>query len=87
MTTMTISIPETTRKFVEAQAKQEGFASVDEYLVSVLRQVQLREAKRKLEAKLIEGLESGPAVPVTPEFWTELEREVFEQLETERRGR
>jgi antitoxin ParD1/3/4 len=87
MTTMTISIPETTREFVEAQAKQEGFASVDEYLASVLRQVQLREAKRKLEAKLIEGLESGPGVPVTPEFWTELEREVFERLETERRGR
>jgi antitoxin ParD1/3/4 len=87
MTTMTISIPETTREFVEAQAKQEGFASVDEYLASVLRQVQLREARRKLDAKLIEGLESGPAVPVTKEGWDAIRNEALAMLEAERRGR
>jgi antitoxin ParD1/3/4 len=87
MTTMTISIPETTREFVEAQAKQEGFASVDEYLASVLHQVQLREAKRKLDAKLIEGLESGPPVPVTKEDWDAIRTEGLAILDAERRGR
>jgi len=84
MTTMTITLPESTKEFAEAQARHEGFASVDAYLDAVLREVQLREARRKLEAKLIEGIESGPAVPMTREDWESIKREALERLQAER---
>jgi antitoxin ParD1/3/4 len=31
--------------------------------------------KQRLEALLIEGLDSGPSTPMTPEDWQEIERE------------
>jgi hypothetical protein len=45
----------------------------------------MRKARASLEADLLRGLESGPAIPVTPEFWAELRTE-FEERRTKREG-
>jgi Arc/MetJ-type ribon-helix-helix transcriptional regulator len=84
MATLTVTLPDDTVRYLEEQARQGGHASVDAYLGKVLHDLRLREAKHKFEAKLREAIESGPAVPLTPEFWDDLEREVFEQLEAEK---
>ena len=78
MTTVNVSLPDPMREFVEAQARKEGFATVSEYLHSLLREVQRREARRALDAKLQEGLESGPSAPLTSEEWDDIEREGIE---------
>lgn len=75
MATMNISLPDAMRKFVERQAKKEGFGTVSEYMRSLIRDVQKHQAKQALEAKLKEGLESGPAAPLTPEEWDAIERD------------
>ena len=80
MTTMNISIPEDMKAFVEAQMAKEGFASASEYLRSLIREAQRQRAKQELEAKLLEGLESGPAVPMTKADWKALKREALEGL-------
>ncbi len=85
MATLTISLPDDRAEFVREQTEARG-ASVDVYVDSLVREAQDRETRKRLEALLIEGLESGPAEPVTPETWKEIEREVFERLEAERRG-
>jgi hypothetical protein len=36
-------------------------------------------AKRALEVKFREAMESGPATPMTPDDWAELERTVWER--------
>jgi antitoxin ParD1/3/4 len=82
--TLDISLPDEMMAFVEEQAAKEGFRSAGEYLCSVIRDVQRRHAKRALEAKLREALESGPAEPMTREDWNELEREALERLDRER---
>ncbi len=35
---------------------------------------------REIEAELVRGLDSGPAVEVTPEFWTERRRALQERI-------
>jgi antitoxin ParD1/3/4 len=79
MATMNVSLPDEMKAFVEAQAAKEGFGTTSEYLRSVIRDVQKRQAKQDLEAKLLEGLQS-PAVPMTREEWDSIEREAREGL-------
>jgi antitoxin ParD1/3/4 len=79
MTTMNISLPDEMRAFIEARMTQEGHASVDEYVRSLIREAQKRQAKQELEAKFREALESGPATPMTRDDWDDLERRVWER--------
>ncbi len=85
METLTITLPEDRVAFLRKEAESQG-SSVDAYIDGLAREAQRRAAKKRLEALLIEGLESGPAELVTPETWKDIEREVFEQLDAERRG-
>jgi antitoxin ParD1/3/4 len=87
MATMNISLPDEMKTFVEKQAAKEGFGTTSEYLRSVIRDVQKRQAKQALEAKLREALESGPSEPMTREDWDEIKREGLERLERERAER
>jgi len=79
MTTMNISLPDEMKAFVEGQMAQEGYASASEYLRALIREAQKRRAKQALEAKFREALESGPATPMTPDDWQQLERNVRER--------
>ena len=79
MTTMNISVPDEMKAFVEAQMAQEGYASASEYLRGLIRDAQKRQARRELEAKFREALESGPATPMTSDDWQQLERKVWER--------
>jgi antitoxin ParD1/3/4 len=83
MTTMNISLPDEMKAFVEAQMTQEGYATASEYLRALIREAQKRRAKRELEAKFREALESGPATPMTHEDWDSIEREALERLARE----
>lgn len=74
MATMNVSLPDQMKEFVEAQARKEGFGTVSEYLRSIIREVQKREARLDLEARLREGLDSGPAADLTPSEWDAIER-------------
>jgi putative addiction module CopG family antidote len=84
MATLAISLPDEMMAFVESQAAKEGFGSVSAYLCALIRDLQKRQAKRNLEAKLREAIESGPAEPMTREDWDELERNALERLDQER---
>lgn len=80
MTTMNISLPDEMKSFVETEMSQEGYASASEYLRALIRDAQKRKAKRALEAKFREALESGPATPMTHDYWVALRAEALEGL-------
>ena len=63
MATMNISLPEPMRDWVEEQVKLGSFGNASEYIRSLIRQDQKQRAQEALEAKLLEGLNSGPATP------------------------
>ena len=88
---MTITLPDSMLPDLERRARESGFLTVDEYIVSVLREDQKGaegasdevtaeqlgfDRPEELEAKLLASLESGPAIPATPEFWENLRARV-----------
>jgi antitoxin ParD1/3/4 len=77
---MNISVPDEMKAFVEAQMSQEGYASASEYLRTLIRDAQKRQAKQALEAKFREALESGPATPMTGDDWVTMRAEALEGL-------
>src|SRR6185312_17361752 len=86
MATLTISLPDDHASFVREQAESQG-SSVDAYLDGLVREALAREAKKRLDALLIEGLESGPGRPMTPETWEVIRTEARTRLEARRRDR
>ena len=68
MTSMNVSLPEQLRSFVSERVAGR-FGSASEYVRELIRDDQRRAEQEKLQALLIQGLESGEPVEVTPEFW------------------
>jgi antitoxin ParD1/3/4 len=79
MASMNISLPEEMKAFIEGQVAAEGYASVSEYLLALVREDQKRKARRELESKLLEGLQ-GPVREMNREDWELLKREASEGL-------
>jgi antitoxin ParD1/3/4 len=72
MTTVTISLPESLKQFVDSQVATKGYGNASEYFRNLLREAQERERDARLEALLLEGLASGDPIPVNEEFWKNL---------------
>jgi antitoxin ParD1/3/4 len=76
MATVTISLPDSLKAFVEQKLATAGYGNVSEYFRSLLRDAQTREEEARLEALLVEGLATGgKAIPLTREFWDDLRTE------------
>ena len=73
MATMNVSLPDEMKAFVETQAAKEGFGTTSEYLRSVIRDVQKRQAKQAWKPSSARRSQSGPAEPMTREDWDEIE--------------
>ena len=80
MTTVTISMPETLKAFVDEQVRTKGYGNVSEYFRELVRGAQAREADQRLEALLLDGLDTGVDIPVTREFWQDLKAEAARLL-------
>jgi len=76
MTTVTISLPEPLKDFVERQIASKDYGNVSEYFRTLLREARAKEEDARLEALLVEGLASGDEIPLTQEFWKGLKREL-----------
>ncbi len=72
MTTVTISLPESLKEFIDVEVQTKGYGNVSEYFRGLLRAAQAREADARLEALLLEGLASGKDVALTQDFWREV---------------
>jgi antitoxin ParD1/3/4 len=86
MTTVTISLPESLKQFVDAQVASKGYGDISEYFRSLLREAQEREADARLEALLLEGLASGDPVEVDGR-WSELRTEAEQRVQARKTGK
>ena len=75
MTTVTISLPESLKEFIDRQLATKGYGNVSEYFRSLLRDAQEAEEDARLESLLLEGLAGGKDIQLTREFWSELKTE------------
>jgi antitoxin ParD1/3/4 len=72
MTTLTISLPDSLKAFIDEQLATKGFGNVSEYVRSLLREAQARDQEARLEALLLEGLASQ-TIPLDADFRHRLE--------------
>jgi antitoxin ParD1/3/4 len=77
---MNLSVPEHWEPFIRAKMQSGRYRSEDEVLDEALRLLkehdsEQAEERERIEALLIEGLNSGPSTPMTSEDWDEIERE------------
>jgi antitoxin ParD1/3/4 len=79
MTTMNISLPDSMRAFIEQKIAQGGYSTASEYVRQLVREDQKRAAQERLEALLIDGLDSGPSHEMTKNDWEELRRRVWQR--------
>ena len=79
MASLNISLPQSLKDYVEAQVQQSGYSTPSEYVRELLRQDQNRRSEQKLEALLLEGLNSGDPIEITPEYWENKRRELVER--------
>lgn len=75
MKTVTISLPESLKEYIDAEVANGDFGTVSEYLRALLRDDRKHKAQEKLEAMLLEGLESA-ASEMTPEDWQDVKHQV-----------
>ncbi|MDQ0473650.1 type II toxin-antitoxin system ParD family antitoxin [Labrys wisconsinensis] len=80
MTTVTISLPEALKSFVDAQVAGGGYGNVSEYFRSLLREAQARERDARLEALLLAGLQQEGTQTIDAQFWTDLRKEAAKRL-------
>jgi antitoxin ParD1/3/4 len=58
VTTVTISLPDSLKAFVDTQVSTKGYGNVSEYIRTLLREAQAKEEDARLEALLLGGLAS-----------------------------
>lgn len=71
-----IDIPDEVRVYLEAQVMTGAYNSIAEYFLDLVQQDKKRKAQAKLEALLIEGIDSQ-GQEVTPEYWQNLRSQVL----------
>jgi antitoxin ParD1/3/4 len=69
MSTMNISLPDELKAFVDEQVGSRGYTSSSEYVRELIRRERDIEHLRGL---LVEGLESGPAQPLEPDYFDKM---------------
>jgi antitoxin ParD1/3/4 len=86
MASMNISLPEELKDYVEARTHS-GYSTPSEYVRELIREDRKRRAKERLDALLLEGLNSGDPIPANAEFWIELKREALAKLAVRKKSR
>ncbi len=75
MTQVQVSLPEPLKQFIDGLVAEGIFNDSSEYVRTLIDRDRQAREKSRVEVLLIEGLDSGPSTPITPEDWEEIERE------------
>lgn len=82
---MNIALPEAMKEFVLDQVAQGGYSTASEYVRELIRAEQRRKTRERIDALLIEGLDSGKMAPLTPGDWQAIRATVESRLKKSRR--
>ncbi len=77
---MNISLPDPLKQFVDGQIAQGRYSSASEYVRELIRADEKRKAEERLEAKLLEGLNSAETELTTAD-WTAIRQEALARVQ------
>lgn len=78
MTTVSLNLPEELQEFVNGQADAGQFDGPAGYIQALIERA--KNGQDKLEALLIDGLDSGDPIPLDADEWTRIRRDVEQRL-------
>jgi antitoxin ParD1/3/4 len=78
--TINISLPDTMKADVEEIIASEGYGNTSEFFRDLVRTYIKQRQEKKLEALLLEGLQSGKATPLTKDDFEDIKRRGLERL-------
>ena len=86
MQSMNISLPEPLKQFVDEQIAAGKYSSVSEYVRELIRDDEKRKAEDRLEALLLEGLESDES-PLTSDDWASIRKDALARVGARKKKR
>ena len=86
MQSMNISLPEPLKQFVDGQIAEGRYSSVSEYMRELIRADEKRKAEDRLEAMLLEGLNSAET-ELSPADWSAIRKEALAKVEARKKQR
>ena len=85
-TSMNVSLPETLKDYVQERVAEGTFSNPSDYVRALIREDMRRREEEKLDALLMEGINSGPAEPMTAKDWADIRANLEEHI-AKRHGR
>jgi antitoxin ParD1/3/4 len=71
---MNISLPPELKQWVDEQVSEGGYGTTSEYLRDMLRRARQRQARRKIDALLIEAVEEGATTVMDEADWASIRK-------------
>ena len=84
MKSINISLPDKMRDYIEKQVADGSYGTISEYFRELVRQDQKCKDKERLEALLLEGLNSGNATPLTEQDWKDIRQAVRSKIQEDK---
>jgi antitoxin ParD1/3/4 len=84
MQSMNISLPEPLKDFVDGQIASGRYSSASEYVRELIRDDEKRKAEERLEALLLEGLESAET-ELTRQDLSDIRKEALAQIKARKK--
>jgi antitoxin ParD1/3/4 len=81
MQTMNISLPDQLKHYVDEQVGSGRYSTISEYVRDLIRDDEKRKVHEKLEAMLLDGIQSSEPTQMTREDWDEIRKEALKQFE------
>jgi antitoxin ParD1/3/4 len=75
-TTIHLPLSDALSNFVNEQTVTQGYADPAEYIAALLSAEQKKKVQEKIDKLLLEGVNSGPAKPMTDAHWQALQQRV-----------
>ncbi len=86
MSTINVSLSDSLRVFVEQRIAEGGYSTASEYIHHLIHEDQRRQADTRLEAMLLEGIDSGEPIEVSEAWWEEKKAKLSERLQRKASG-
>ena len=83
---MNISLPAPLKSWIEEQVALGGYSTASEFVRELLRREQAGAARERIDARLIEALDSGPAREMNQQRWQHIRREGIRLAKRQRRA-
>ena len=80
MTSINVSLPQSMREYIGRQVETGGYSTASEFIRYLVREDQKRNADQRLQAALLEGLDSGDPIEITDEWWNRKREELKSRL-------